>query len=163
MLKGEAILLRPFGEVDLGRIHILFSGSLEKAREFLDKAMRRQDYIDHFAIEIDGIWSGFAVLEASSQYTDRFFLKLDIQDERNRTFENLCEATKMLLNHYFGFFPGRRIGADVFENDQLLLSVYDSCGFKRECRVRERKWLDGEYRDLIKFGILRREWEEAKT
>ncbi len=162
MLKGDTVFLRPFREEDLERIHMLSPESLDKAEDFLDAAMKKHDYLDHFAIEIDGNWWGFAVLEASGQYTDRYFLELDIRSEKYRTFKNLCETVKMLLKHYFRFFPARRIGAEVFENDQLLASVFDNCGFKRECRIRERKWLDGSYRDLIKFGILRREWEEVK-
>ncbi|GAE36445.1 putative acetyltransferase [Halalkalibacter akibai JCM 9157] len=43
-----------------------------------------------------------------------------------------------------------------------MMKVAEKLGMKEEARIREARMVNDEYFDVIKMGILRKEWEELK-
>lgn len=52
-----------------------------------------------------------------------------------------------------------RIELEVFASNNTALALYRKAGFIEEGRMRNARKLDGKYDDIIKFGILREEWQ----
>ncbi|MCE9633948.1 MAG: GNAT family N-acetyltransferase [Methylophilales bacterium] len=51
-----------------------------------------------------------------------------------------------------------RIELEVFASNTAALALYCKAGFVEEGRKRKSRKLDGEYDDIINFGLLREEW-----
>ena len=44
-----------------------------------------------------------------------------------------------------------------------MVKLLEKAGFVKEGILREAKFSDGGYHDIIRYGILRNEWEKKKT
>jgi RimJ/RimL family protein N-acetyltransferase len=51
------------------------------------------------------------------------------------------------------------VGAGAFALNDASRAVLESLGFTEEYRHREAEYVDGEHRDFVNYGLLRREWE----
>ncbi|MFM9911995.1 MAG: N-acetyltransferase family protein [Methylophilaceae bacterium] len=68
----------------------------------------------------------------------------------------LQEALKMGFADKF-----ERIELEVFASNISALALYRNAGFTEEGRKRKARKLDGAYDDIIKFGMLREEWQST--
>lgn len=59
----------------------------------------------------------------------------------------------------FGTFNLYRLEAEVMEFNEPSIRLMESLGFKLEGRLREARYVDGKYWDILRYGILRREFE----
>ncbi|WP_336327930.1 GNAT family N-acetyltransferase [Halovenus sp. HT40] len=69
------------------------------------------------------------------------------------------DAVRTLVEYGFQQRGFHRIEAEVFERNDASRAVLDRLGFTHEATIREKQWIDGEYRDVEWFGLLRSEWE----
>ncbi|WP_232687539.1 GNAT family N-acetyltransferase [Halobacterium zhouii] len=69
------------------------------------------------------------------------------------------EAAELLVDTVFRTAPVRSVGAGAFEHNDASRGLLESLGFTLEYRKREAEYVDGEYRDFVDYGLLRREWE----
>ena len=53
----------------------------------------------------------------------------------------------------------RRVSLIAIDLNERALACYRKCGFVTEGRDREAKFHRGEYRDFVRMGLLRSEWE----
>lgn len=53
-----------------------------------------------------------------------------------------------------------RVEIGAFAWNEGAWKLYQRLGFKEEGRKREAMWYDGDYRDCVEMGMLRREWVE---
>jgi RimJ/RimL family protein N-acetyltransferase len=51
-----------------------------------------------------------------------------------------------------------RIELDVFASNTGAINLYQKIGFREEGRKREARKLDGQYDDILIFGLLRKNW-----
>ena len=51
-----------------------------------------------------------------------------------------------------------RLEAEVVDGNEASLKMVKKMGFKEEGRLREAKFVNGEYRDLLRYGLLMREY-----
>lgn len=56
-------------------------------------------------------------------------------------------------------YDAHGIGAGVLDGDDAARERIEAMGFTHEGTGRERQFVEGEYRDLHLYGLLRREWE----
>ncbi|WP_232701113.1 GNAT family N-acetyltransferase [Halobacterium wangiae] len=69
-------------------------------------------------------------------------------------------ALELSLEGLFRTYDAHSVGASVLEGDDTTREAFDAVGFTDEGRGRELVFVDGEYRDLLQFGLLREEWED---
>jgi RimJ/RimL family protein N-acetyltransferase len=68
------------------------------------------------------------------------------------------EAITLLLDYGFRLENMRRIWLEVVDGNERAKRCYLGCGFVEEGRLRQEQWSNGEYRDVVRMGILREEW-----
>ncbi len=79
---------------------------------------------------------------------------------RNRGYG--AEAVGLMLRYGFEELNLNRIELQVCEHNWRAIRVYQRAGFVHEGCLREAVYVNGRYRDVYQFAILRREWEAAR-
>jgi RimJ/RimL family protein N-acetyltransferase len=69
------------------------------------------------------------------------------------------EALKAIIAYGFNRLNLYRLEAEVIENNAASVKMIKGQGFKEEGRLREAKFVNGTYYDLLRFGMLKREFE----
>lgn len=70
------------------------------------------------------------------------------------------EAFSLILNHAFDKLNLHRIWLGAAAINQGMKSVARKLGMREEGRSKSAVFLEGEYQDVIEFGILREEWNQ---
>jgi [ribosomal protein S5]-alanine N-acetyltransferase len=68
------------------------------------------------------------------------------------------EAASLLISATFRELGLHRIHTGVFPNNPRSMRVLRRLGFRKEGRAREDRIVDGRYRDLVLFGLLRKKF-----
>ena len=71
------------------------------------------------------------------------------------------EAVSMVLEYVFRVYDTPAVGAGVYDHNDASRGLLESLGFTEEGRLRRYMFVDGEYRDLCQYGLLRREWRRT--
>ena len=69
-------------------------------------------------------------------------------------------TVSLVINYVLRVFDTPAIGAAVFDFNTASRGLLESLGFTQEGRLRKFQFVDGEYRDLIQYGLLRSEWQD---
>ena len=69
------------------------------------------------------------------------------------------DAVYQLLRHGFDDRNLHRIGLHVFSDNQPAIRLYTKAGFKDEGRLREAAFIDGRFKDVLLFGLLRKDFQ----
>jgi len=69
------------------------------------------------------------------------------------------EATQELLRKAFEEFGLERVYLNVLADNEKAIHLYEKCGFCYEGEFRRHLFLNGEYRNLKWYGILKEEYE----
>lgn len=72
------------------------------------------------------------------------------------------EATMQLLKKAFEEFGLGRVYLNVLADNEKAIHLYQKCGFRYEGEFRSHLFLDGEYKNLRWYGILKEEYETSK-
>lgn len=70
------------------------------------------------------------------------------------------EASKLVLDYYFNQLNLHKVVAKVYEFNQKSQGLLKKLGFRQEARMVDQRFIDGEYVDVIWFGLLREEWKK---
>lgn len=68
------------------------------------------------------------------------------------------DALKVLIDHLFLQWNLHRLSLDTWDGNQRALRVYEKLGFQIEGRLRQARFVMGEYRDAIIMALLRDEY-----
>lgn len=68
------------------------------------------------------------------------------------------EAVSLVLDYIFRVYDHPAVGAVAYEFNEASRGLLESLGFGEEGQIRRGRFIDGEYRDLILYGLLREEW-----
>ena len=71
------------------------------------------------------------------------------------------EAVSLVVEYVFRTFDVHGVGAHAYDFNAASRGLLESLGFTEEGRGREDRFIDGEYRDSVQYGLLRREWRKA--
>jgi RimJ/RimL family protein N-acetyltransferase len=181
MIRGERVTLRGVRREDLPRlcefnndIEVEVAGggdppmpqSLERLQaEFDRRAGEGGRDGAWFAIEADGKLIGQCILHSfdNNRGTSRACeLGIAIGDKDYWGKGYGREAIGLLLDYGFRHWNVHRVWLTCHSGNERGLRCYRACGFVEEGRQREHVWSDGQYRDLVFMGILRREWEAMR-
>lgn len=72
------------------------------------------------------------------------------------------EALQALLRYGFEVLELNRVEADIDPRNEASAATLQRLGFRLEGRLRERWIVGGEVSDSAIYGLLRREWAEAR-
>lgn len=70
------------------------------------------------------------------------------------------EAVSLVVECVFRVYAHPAVGAGAYEFNDASRGLLESLGFTEEGRIRKDRFIDGEYVDTIRYGLLRREWRE---
>lgn len=68
-------------------------------------------------------------------------------------------ALEAIISYGFNRLNLYRLEAEVIENNAPSIRLMKKAGFTEEGRLREAKFMNGSYHDLLRFGLLRREFD----
>lgn len=73
------------------------------------------------------------------------------------------EAMELLCRYGFEVLNLHRIGLEVYENNPRARRCYERVGFRLEGERREARFWGGRYWSVFVYGLLEREWREARA
>jgi RimJ/RimL family protein N-acetyltransferase len=68
-------------------------------------------------------------------------------------------AVRLVVGYAFDHRRLHKLAADVYDHNPGSARVLEKVGFEREGVRREEAYVDGEYRDLLRYGLLEGEFE----
>lgn len=89
------------------------------------------------------------------------WLAIGIGNASHRSKGYGTEALRLTLRFAFHELNLHRLQLSVFSYNQSAQRLYEKLGFKREGVFRECLMRDGQRHDMIFYGLLAHEWEEA--
>jgi ribosomal-protein-alanine N-acetyltransferase len=69
-------------------------------------------------------------------------------------------AAEMLVDYAFSGHEIRGLQAQAFAPNEGSTGVLENLGFTHEGTLRDARFRDGEYVDVVWYGLLREEWED---
>lgn len=73
------------------------------------------------------------------------------------------EATHAVIDFGFEQMGFHRIWAEYWSANPASGRVMEKCSMRKETVMIEKELCSGEYRNIVQYAILRREWEEKKA
>ena len=67
-------------------------------------------------------------------------------------------ASKLLISYVFSNLNLRKIYVHVFSNNLPAIKLYKKLGFEEEGVLKEETFKNGEYKNVIRMAIFRRNW-----
>lgn len=126
-----------------------------QAEEFLEETVEGEDSIA-LLVSLDGGPIGYV----AAKHTDRPRPELVYWFVPERHGEGYgTEAVGLFAGYLFRTIDCHGLSARVYEFNGGSRGLLESLGFEREGRLRESWFARGEYVDVLRYGILRREWE----
>ena len=178
MLRGKKVLLRAVKRSDIS--HFLKWFNAPEVIQYLDMylpmtEMAEEKWIEdmatrgragtdvHFTIEsTDGETSrpiGTVGLHRISpkDHSALFGIAIGEKECWNKGYGT--EATRLILDYGFLQLNLHRIWSGAFAFNERSVKLHMRVGFVEEGRQREANFKNGEFHDMVMFGILRDEWE----
>jgi len=66
----------------------------------------------------------------------------------------------LMLQHGFETLNLNRIMLRVYEDNPRAIRCYEKAGFVHEGRMRQARYAEGEYRDILLMAVLKYEWDQ---
>ena len=172
ILRGLRVTLRPLGAADLRRCVKWFSDPqvtrflgrnapvtlAEEERWFRDYMRHSDEQI--FAIEIDGKHVGNLGLHKVDRVHRKADLGIVIGETAYWSRGYGTDALRTALDYGFGHLGLNKVSLEVLEDNLRAIRTYDKCGFVREGIHREEVFKDGRFLNVVRMGILAREYRE---
>ena len=71
----------------------------------------------------------------------------------------VTEASELLIDHAFGERRLNKVWAHVIESNPASRRVLEKLGFSEEGHLRQESFIDGEFEDVYRYGLLADEWD----
>ena len=135
--------------------------SLASERDWATQATKTNDFTEtRFAIEtLDGVHIGICGLHRGRPEDRWADLGIMIGEAEYRSQGYGTDSMLTLLRFAFYQMNLNKVALGVFEINPRAMAVYKKCGFIEEGRGREEYYQDGRYIDVVRMGVLRREFE----
>jgi RimJ/RimL family protein N-acetyltransferase len=73
------------------------------------------------------------------------------------------EALALWVDHLFRERGLTRLGLATWSGNPAMMRVAHKLGFAPEARIREGCEVEGRFHDRLRYGLLRREWEQVRA
>ncbi|WP_323191363.1 GNAT family protein [Halostella sp. PRR32] len=176
-LRGDRVTLRTVEEEDLEFIRDNIDDprvrrpltsanptNLETTREHFDERISDDDAGVELAVCVDdgprdgdilGTVSLFDVDNSDGHAEIAYWLSPDVHGDGIMT-----EAARLLVRYAFEELRLHRVRGRALATNPASQRVLEKTGMQREGVMREAENVNGEYVDMVYFGVLREEWEE---
>jgi RimJ/RimL family protein N-acetyltransferase len=176
MLKGKSVLLRPVKRSDISYFLKWFNDPevLQYLTLYLPMTeMSEEKYVEELGTtkaKSDTVFVIEAIEGASTKPIGNCALQGIDSKDRNATFGIIIgekdywskgyglEATRLLINYGFQQLNLHRISSTAIAFNERSIKLQKKVGFREEGRLRQAIFKNGQYHDLVQFGILRDEW-----
>ena len=80
------------------------------------------------------------------------------KEHRNKGYakEALCE----MIEYGFRNLKFHRQEAEVYEYNKVSIRLVENIGFVKEGELREAKYHNGKYHSILRYGLLKNEWQK---
>ena len=75
----------------------------------------------------------------------------------------MVEAAKLLIEYGFNELNFHKINAELLSSDKRSLRVAEKLGFEIEAIFKEQVYIDGQYQDIEKLSLFKRDWLKFNT
>ncbi|POG54999.1 GNAT family N-acetyltransferase [Haloferax marisrubri] len=130
-----------------------------QAVEFVEQTVEAGDDIA-FVAEANGEAIGFLMAERREYGRPELVYWL-LPEYHGRGYGS--EAVGCLVDYVFETVECHGVQAVTFEFNEASRGVLDGLGFVHEGTLREAAFVGGSYVDVLRFGLLRREWEATRS
>ena len=174
-LEGQRLYLRPLSEVDAegeypswlnsakvcaGNSHHLYPYSNKQAIEYIRQIqLSRTDLVLAIVQKNDDRHIGNIALQSINPIHRSAELSILIGDPDSWGLGYATEASQLICKQGFEALNLRRIGCGTYANNIGMQRVAIAIGMKKEGVRRQAIFKDGQYLDLIEYGLLRDEYK----
>ena len=177
MLSGSQVTLAPLTQADVSalftwindRDQVLHNAPYKPIAErqhqdWFDGLSRRTD-LAIFGIRLrDGNrLIGSCQLHNISSVHRSAELQIRLGDVGARGKGHGTEAVELLLRFAFHDLNLQRVYLHVFAGNDAARRLYENVGFVKEGVLRRSAHIDGQYVDVVMMGLLRDEWQAARS
>ena len=138
-----------------------FPQTIEEIKKFFEPKEERVKEVIHFEIRSKkenkpiGL-TGFIRIN----YFSRMGIVNSIFGEKlYKTEEIALEVNKLIFNYGFGELNLHKIGLRILALDNFSLKISEKLGLKKEITLKNEIYFQGEHIDLLKYFILKQDWE----
>lgn len=117
--------------------------------------------IIRFKIELDGQIAGEALLKSIKWQSRKAEVSIYLL-EPFRHGGTGKQVVDQLLKYVFEDLGFHRLEAEIYEYNKPSLALAVRSGFVEEGRLREARLHEGKYYDIIRFGLLREEYDQLR-
>ena len=148
--------------MELKPVRPLSPAMVKKQYEAIEKEMDENKNLFYFTIRTreDDRFIGNALVEWVDWANGNGFIRLGIGAVEDRCKGYGSQALSMLLRYAFGELNLYRVTAVVPVYNEGAIRLFQKFGFMEEVRRRKAIHRDGEFWDLVSFGLLNAEWRE---
>jgi RimJ/RimL family protein N-acetyltransferase len=173
VLEGRLVRLRALEPSDAERLYkwindrevtqylmARYPFSLEFEKDWLAGASKSNDFGEmRLAIETkDGVHIGNCGLHRGRPEDRHAELGILIGEKDYQSNGYGTDTVMTLVRFAFDQMNLNKVSLGVFEFNERAQAVYHKCGFVEEGRAREEYFQDGRYWDIVRMGVLRREF-----
>lgn len=72
------------------------------------------------------------------------------------------EAAQLILDYGFKTLNLNRVSSSAFDFNERSIRMHQKIGFKKEGRLRKARFINGQFRDEVLFGLLRSDWKRKE-
>ena len=150
--------------MELKPVRPLSPAMMKKQYEAIEKEMEEDKNLFYFTIcgREDGRFIGKALVEWIDWANGNGFIRLGIGAAEDRRKGYGSQALGMLLRYSFGELNLYRVTAVVPAYNEGAIRLFQKFGFMEEVRRRKAIHRDGEFWDLVSFGLLNAEWRAQR-
>ena len=134
--------------------------SLEKKKKYLIENANPEATFSIITLDEDKI-IGTVGLERINHIHRTATLGVFIGDRNYLSKGYGTEAIRLLLDYGFNYMNLHSVKLEVMSFNKRALKCYKKCGFKETGRIRDNKFINGNYYDTITMDILRNEFTES--
>ena len=141
----------------------LSPATVKKRYEAIAMEMRDEGNLFYFTIRAreDDRLIGKALIEYVDWSSGNGYIRLGIGEAESRGRGYGSQALSLLLRYAFDELSLYRVTAGVPAFNEAALRLFQKFGFIEETRRRAALYFNGEFWDVIGFGLLNAEWRES--
>lgn len=131
--------------------------SLNCYESFINQFNRQLDrYKEFVIIEVEEVFAGFIAAYDFKNIDGH--IKAMIYIEPRFRYSVIGLAGLEFVSILFQYYNIRKVYTEVYSYNEDSIKYHVNAGFVEECRLKEYKFFDGEYWDVIYFSITRSEF-----